>query len=343
MLNHIAFLFPGQGSQVVGMGADIYEASEAARRVFRTFDETFGFSLSEICFHGPEDTLRSTINAQPAIVAVSLAYLAALQASLSPDDSSWSSPLAPSYTAGHSVGEATALVPAGVADLKDVASLVRERARLMHEAETACLGGMAALIAVDEEAAQEICQQATQQTRATLGTLTHTGEGEVVIANYNAPGQIVISGDVRALKTATALAEERGTIRVRPLSVSGAFHSPIMAPAVDKLAHFIVNTDIHDATIPIISNMTATPLTEGIALRSELAQQLAAPVQWVHTIEYLTSVGITTFFEIGPGRALAGMVKRIARGAKIINIGNAAEVETAAAWVRETELKVEST
>ena len=336
MLKQIAFLFPGQGSQVVGMGADVYEASEAARRVFRTFDETLGFPLSEICFHGSEDTLRSTINAQPAIVAASLAYLAAFQESLSPHDSSWSSPLAPGYTAGHSVGEVTALVPAGVANLKDVAWLVRERGRLMHEAETACSGGMAAIIGMDEETVQEICQEATQQTRATLGTVTQAGEGEVVIANYNAPGQIVISGDVHALEVASTLAKARGAIRVIALSVSGAFHSPIMAPAVDKLAHFITNRDIQDATIPIISNITATPLTQSIALHNELAQQLAAPVQWVRTIQYLTSVGITTFFEIGPGRALAGMIKRIARGAKIINIGNVAEVETAAAWVRDT-------
>ena len=338
MTTQVAFLFPGQGSQAVGMGADIYEASEAARHVFRTFDETLGFPLSEICFHGPEDTLRSTINAQPAIVAVSLAYLAAFQASLSPDDSSWSSPLLPSYTAGHSVGEATALVPAGVADLKDVAYLVRERGRLMHEAETVCPGGMAAIIGMDEKTLQEICTEATQQTKAILGTITQAGEGEVVIANYNAPGQIVISGELRALNVATALAEARGATRAIPLSVSGAFHSPIMAAAANKLAYFIGTTDIHDATVPIISNMTGTPLTKGIALRSELAQQLAAPVQWIHTIEYLTSVGITTFFEIGPGRALAGMIKRIVRGAKIINIGSTAEIEKAVAFVRESGL-----
>src|SRR6266849_383843 len=338
MTKQVAFLFPGQGSQGVGMGADIYEASEAARRVFRAFDETLGFPLSEICFHGPEDTLRSTINAQPAIVAVSLAYLAAFQESLSSHDSSWSSPLVPSYTAGHSVGEATALVPTGAADLKKVAYLVRERGRLMHEAETACLGGMAAIIGMDKETLQEICEQATQQTKATLGTTTQAGEGEVVIANYNAPGQIVISGEQRALDVATALAEARGATRVISLSVSGAFHSPIMAPATDKWARVLANSDIHDATIPIISNITATPLTQGTALRNELAQQLAAPVQWVRTIEYLASVGITTFFEIGPGRALAGMIKRVARGAKTINIGSAVEVEKAAAFAREAGL-----
>ncbi len=208
----------------------------------------------------------------------------------------------------------------------------------MHEAETACLGGMAAIIGMDKETLQEICEQATQQTKATLGTTIQVGEGEVVIANYNAPGQIVISGEQRALEVATALAEARGATRVISLSVSGAFHSPIMAPATDKLARFLANIDIHDATIPIISNITATPLTQGTALRNELAQQLAAPVQWVRTIEYLTSVGITTFFEIGPGHALAGMIKRIARGAKTINIGSVVEVEKAAAFAREAGL-----
>lgn len=340
MTTQIAFLFPGQGSQAVGMGADIYKASEAAKHVFSTFDETLGFSLSEICFHGPEDTLRSTINAQPAIVAVSLAYLAAFQAALSPNSSSCSLPLLPTYTAGHSVGEATTLVPAGAAYLKDVAYLVRERGRLMHEAETACPGGMAAIIGMDEQTLQEICREATEQTKATLGTIRQTGEGEVVIANFNAPGQIVISGDLRALHAATALAETHEAARVIPLSVSGAFHSPIMAAAADKLADFIGKTDIHNATIPIISNMTGTPLTEGTALRSELAQQLAAPVQWVRTIEYLRDNGVTVFFEIGPGRALAGMIKRIVRGAKIINIGSATEVEKAAAFVRELGLLV---
>ena len=338
MTKQVAFLFPGQGSQIVGMGADIYAASEAARRVFRAFDETLGFPLSEICFHGPEDTLRSTINAQPAIVAVSLAYLAAFQESLSSHNSSWLSPLSPSHTAGHSVGEVTALVPAGAATLQDVANLVRERGRQMYEVGIACPGGMAAIIGMEEGILQEICREATQQTKATLSRTTQAGEGEVVVANYNAPGQIVISGDLRALEVATTLAQARGAIRAIPLAVSGAFHSPLMVPAANKLARFMADIDIHDATIPIISNMTATPLTQSTALRDELAQQLATPVQWVRTIEYLTSIGITTFFEIGPGRALAGMIKRIARHAKIINIGNVTEVEKAAAFVRETGL-----
>jgi len=338
MTKQIAFLFPGQGSQVVGMGADVYAASDSAKRVFQMFDETLGFPLSKLCFHGPEDTLRLTINAQPAIVAVSLAYLSAFQEALSSHNPSWSSPLSPSYTAGHSVGEATALVSAGVVNLQEVANLVRERGRLMHEVGTACPGGMAAIIGMDEQILQEICMEATQQTKAMLGTTTQAGEGEVVVANYNAPGQIVISGDLRALEVATTLAQAHGATRAIALSVSGAFHSPIMAPAANKLAGFITNIDIQDATIPIISNITATPLTQSRALRDELAQQLAMPVQWVRTIEYLTSIGVTTFFEIGPGRALAGMIKRIARKAQVINIGSVAELEKAVAFVQEAGL-----
>ena len=235
MTKQVAFLFPGQGSQSVGMGADIFESSEAARRVFKTFDEALGFSLSDLCFHGPEETLRATINAQPAIVAVSLAYLAAFQEALSPQTSSWSSPLAPAYTAGHSVGECAALVVANALDIKDVALLVRERGRLMHQEETACPGSMAAVIGMDTDLVQQLCHEATSQAQDALpAQKRHPGQGQIVVANYNAPGQIVISGDVPSLEIATALAKERGAKKVIPLSVSGAFHSPTMQPVVSS-------------------------------------------------------------------------------------------------------------
>jgi len=338
MTTQVAFLFPGQGSQKVGMGADVYAASEAARGVFAAFDEVLGFPLSTLCFQGPEDTLRSTINAQPAIVAVSLAYLAAFQEALSPHNSSWSSPLTPAYTAGHSVGECTALVAAGALDIKGVAYLVGERGRLMHEEEVACPGGMAAIIGMDEQVLQEVCTEVTRQQTAEASN-THPGQGHVILANYNAPGQIAISGEQRALETACALAKERGAKRVIPLAVSGAFHSPVMKPATVGLARSIEKTAIHNATIPVISNITAEPITDAQALRTELAQQVAESVQWTRTIEYLTSKGITTFFEIGPGQALAGMIKRIAKGSTIINIGNVAEIDKAVARVHELNLQ----
>ncbi|WP_338255130.1 ACP S-malonyltransferase [Dictyobacter halimunensis] len=337
MTTKVAFLFPGQGSQNVGMGADVFAASDAARRVFTTFDETLGFSLSDLCFQGPEDTLRSTINAQPAIVAVSLAYLAAFQEALTPHNSSWTTPLAPSYTAGHSVGECTAMVASGTIDIKGVAHLVRERGRLMHEEEEICPGGMAAIIAMKEDALQQVCEDATQQCLQQLDQTTqqHPGMGRVVLANYNAPGQIVISGEQKALDTACALAKERGAKRVIRLSVSGAFHSPVMQPAAAKLADSIATTQIQDATYPIISNITAQPITSASDLRSELSQQIAESVQWTRTIEYLASQGVKVFFEIGPGQALAGMIKRITKDVDIINIGSVEEIEKAVARVKE--------
>ena len=217
MTTQVAFIFPGQGSQSVGMGADIFAASPAARRVFETVDETLGVSLSNLCFHGPEDTLRETINAQPAIVTVSLALLAALQEALSPHGSSWSSPLVPEYTAGHSVGAYAALVASGALDLSDAVLLVRERGRLMHHEGTVCAGGMAAVIGMDGETLLAVCQEATAQSLAHLSASVsgpmHPGQGQVTVANFNAPGQIVISGEQHALALAMEMAKARGAKR----------------------------------------------------------------------------------------------------------------------------------
>jgi [acyl-carrier-protein] S-malonyltransferase len=330
----VAFLFPGQGSQSVGMGADIFAISSAARQVFETVDEALGISLSNLCFHGPEDVLRETINAQPAIVTVSLALLAALQESLSPDFS-WSSPLVPSYTAGHSVGEYAALVASGAIDLRSAVILVRERGRLMHHEGTVCPGGMAAVIGMDEATLQEICQEATADSVANLPPHAHPGEGQVTIANFNAPGQIVISGEQDALALAMELAKVRGAKRVIPLAVSGAFHSPVMQPAAEGLALAVAGTTINDDSIPVIGNIEALPLTDAQAIREELTQQIASSVQWTRTIELLVSVGVTTFLEIGPGQALTGMVKRIAKGATLLNVSNAADIEKVVGIVRE--------
>ncbi len=338
MTRRVAFLFPGQGSQAVGMGADVYERSTAARHVFDVVDRALGFSLSDLCFHGPEEILRETINAQPAIVTVSLALLAAFQEALSSpaQTSSWSSPLAPDYTAGHSVGEYAALVAAGALDLESAARLVRERGRLMHHEGTVCPGGMAAVIGLDGETLQQVCQEATAQTLASLtANAVHPGEGHVAVANFNAPGQIVISGEQNALNLAMESAKARGAKRVIPLPVSAAFHSPVMQPAADGLARAIDATDVHDATIPIIGNIDATPLTEPTAIRTELAHQIASSVQWIRSIEYLADAGTNVFFEIGPGQALTGMVKRIAKGVTTINIGNVAEMEKAVSMIGE--------
>jgi [acyl-carrier-protein] S-malonyltransferase len=335
MTTRVAFLFPGQGSQAVGMGADIYATSAAAKHVFETVDDALGFSLSTLCFQGPEETLRKTINAQPAIVTVSLAYLAAFQEALSATTSSWTSPLSPDFTAGHSVGEFASLVVAGALDLQDTARLVLARGRLMDSEEVACPGGMAAIIGMEAEPLQQICQEVSQQLAAERTGAAHPGQGQVTIANYNAPGQIVISGERRALEQASELAKARGAKKVMPLAVSGAFHSPVMYPAVDGMTHVLATVPFQNPTLPIISNITAIPLTSTQELRVELAQQLATSVQWVRSIEYLRDAGVTTFIEIGPGQALAGMIKRIIKGAKIINIGSATDIEKAVTTVRE--------
>ncbi|GHO75824.1 malonyl CoA-acyl carrier protein transacylase [Ktedonobacter sp. SOSP1-85] len=340
MTTRVAFLFPGQGSQAVGMGADIFASSPAAQRVFAAADDALGFSLSDLCFNGPETTLRDTINAQPAIVTVSLAYLAALQEALSPGEPSfWSTPLTPAFVAGHSVGEWSALPVAGALDLKETILAVRERGRLMEHEGTVCPGGMSAVIAMDEEPLRQVCQEATEQALAELaGATTHPGQGRVIIANYNAPGQIVISGEKRALELAGELAKARGAKRVIPLAVSGAFHSPVMEPAAQGLAKTLAELELREAARPIIANIDGTPLTDPSRLRQELAQQVASSVQWVKTIQYLVEAGVNIFIEIGPGQALAGMVKRIAKGVTIMNVGNASEVAKAAAQLREQDV-----
>ncbi|GAC1648943.1 MAG: ACP S-malonyltransferase [Ktedonobacteraceae bacterium] len=348
MTTKVAFLFPGQGSQAVGMGADVFAASPAAKQVFEAVDEAIGTPLSTLCFQGPEETLRETIHAQPAIVTVSLAILAAFQEALSLPTAltpSWTYPLASSYTAGHSVGEYSALVASGVLDLKQAAVLVRERGRLMHHEGTVCPGGMAAVIGMDEAQLQTVCQDATQQAQQELAaehangtTFPHPGLGQVAVANYNAPGQIVISGEQKALVLASELAKSRGAKRVIPLAVSGAFHSPVMQPAAAGLAQAVDATTVHDASIPVIGNMQAAPLLSAQDIRQELTQQIAAPVQWVRTIEYMVNAGVTIFIEIGPGQTLTGMVKRIAKGVTTLTIGNSADVEKAVNLVREMSL-----
>lgn len=339
MTAEVAFLFPGQGSQAVGMGADVYAASPAARQVFEAVDKALGFSLSSLCFNGPEERLRETINAQPAIVTVSLALLAALQETLSSShSSSWSSPLVPSFTAGHSVGEYAALAASGALSLEDAVRLVRERGRLMHHEGTVCPGGMAAVIGMDEGPLQEICQEVTEQQTAHLPASAHPGQGRVTVANFNAPGQIVISGEQAALGAAMEQARERGAKRVIPLAVSGAFHSPVMQPAAVGLAEALAATQVNDAAIPVIGNIEARPLSRADEIREELAQQIATPVQWVRTIEYLAGAGVTVFLEIGPGQALSGMVKRIVKGATTLSVSNGDDIKKTGQALREMHL-----
>lgn len=341
MSERIAFVFPGQGSQAVGMGADVYRASPAARRVYDLADHALGFSLSRLCFEGPEEALRETINTQPALVATSLALLAALQEAAGVElpetgEPSLMMPLQPAYTAGHSVGEYAAVAAAGALSIEDALRLVRERGRLMHAEGTICPSGMAAVLGLDAAAVEALCAEATEQACAALGPHeTHPGAGRVVVANDNAPGQIVISGAQPALERAMELARERGARRVVPLAVSGAFHSPVMAPAAEGLARAVDAAPIRDARVPVIANISAAPLTLAGDVRAELARQIESPVQWTRSVEYLAAQGITTFVEIGSGQVLAGLIKRIARGATTLSLSAAADVEPVVATLRE--------
>ncbi len=345
MSERIAFVFPGQGSQAVGMGADVFRASPAARRVYALADAAVGFSLSALCFDGPEEALRETVNTQPALVATSLALLAALQeaagAAPSPDgEPALNAPLRPALLAGHSVGEYAAVAASGALSIAATLRLVRERGRLMHQEGTVCPSGMAAVLGLEPGTLEAVCEEATHQVREELGTQAdasdaHPGLGRVVLANDNAPGQIVISGERAALDRAMELAKARGAKRVVPLAVSGAFHSPVMSPAARALAAVIQEAHIHDAQVPVVANISARPLSAAEDVRMELAGQIESPVQWTRSVELMVDQGVTAFVEIGPGQVLSGLIKRIAKGAATLSLGSWADIPPVADQLRK--------
>ena len=303
-IRKVAYVFPGQGSQSVGMGRDLYDNFAPAKAIFDQADEALGFALSSLCFEGPEDELRKTINAQPALVTASIACLEAVK-----EIGGNNALPSPAFTAGHSLGEYTALAVAEVLDFTSTVRLARERGRLMYEAGLAKPGSMAAIIGLEETALAEICQQ--------------TG---VWLANINCPGQLVISGAVDNLNSAMEQAKEKGASRVVPLPVSGAFHTPLMQSAVDGMAKVVATLSFKEPAVPIIGNTSAQPLTTAEAVKEELLKQLCNPVQWQRSVEYMIDNGATTFIEIGPGRVLSGLVKRINKDAETINVGDAEAV-----------------
>ena len=303
LTGNIALVFPGQGSQFVGMGRALYDASAAARRVFDQADDVLGFPLSRLCFHGPADELEDTINAQPAILTVSIAALAALHERLAEAGQH----IHPTVVAGHSLGEFTALVAAGVMDFPSGLKLVRERGRLMKEAGEETPGGMAAVIGLDTETLAEVCHDAANG-------------GIVIVANDNCPGQTVISGEVGALLRAMEMAKTRGAKRVARLGISIASHSPLMARAAAGLREIMNRLPLGTPRFPVVANVTATAMLTVEDVRQELAHHVERPVNWTRSVREMVNRGATTFVEIGPGQVLSGLIRRINRDVTTLSL-----------------------
>lgn len=298
----VAFVFPGQGSQVVGMGQELFAASPAARAVFERADRVLGMPLSRLCFEGPAEQLNDTVHAQPAILTVSLACLAALR-------ERWGAQgrqVKPRIVAGHSLGEFTALVAAGVLPFPMALRIVHERGRLMKETGAARPGGMAAVLGMEAPALQAICDQVTREG------------GVISLANANSPGQTVLSGDVGALQRAMALAREQGAQRVVRLAVSIASHSPLMQRAAAQFAILIGSLPLREPRIPIVANITGQVLNTADEVRAELVEHLLRPVEWTRSILEMIQRGTTTFLEIGPGQVLTGLIRRIDQEVQVL-------------------------
>jgi [acyl-carrier-protein] S-malonyltransferase len=311
MEHNTAFVFPGQGSQFAGMGKDVAEKYPAARRVFDEIDAALGYSISALCFEGPEEQLKLTENTQPAILAVSAAIHAVLEEfGVARRD----------LVAGHSLGEYSAIVSVGGLAAPAAAKIVHLRGKFMQQAVPVGAGAMAALIGPSVDDAQAICDEAAQ--------------GEVVsVANINAPGQIVIAGTKGGIDRAIEIAKKRGVRRALPLPVSAPFHCALMKPAEEKLKPVLDDADFHDLWVALVSNVDASPIGTATAVRNALVRQVASPVRWVESVQRMVSMGVRRFVEVGPGNVLAGLIKRIDNTVEVLSVSDAASIEAFVAKV----------
>lgn len=305
-MGKIAFVFPGQGAQAVGMGKDVYDALPNSRAVFEKGDEVLGFPLSRLIFEGPDSELKQTVNTQPALVTTSVAYLEALR----------EQGMQPDYVAGHSLGEYSALVAAGVLAYEDAVSLVRLRGRFMEEAVPGGQGAMAAVLGADRDALAELCRKVTEEGNP------------VELANVNCPGQIVVSGSLAGVSSIVERVKEAGGKRAIPLEVSGPFHSSLMKQAAERLAEELKKVAFHVPSVPVIVNVTASPVTDPEEIRELLVRQVFSPVLWQDSIEWLIAAGVDTFVEIGSGSVLAGLIRKIDKNVKVVNINSLESVQS---------------
>lgn len=308
MSKNLAFVFPGQGSQEVGMGQALAENYAEARKLFEQADDILDFPLSRLCFAGPEEALNDTINTQVAIFVTSLAALTALRSA--------GYTVQPRYVAGHSLGEYSAYVAAGVVSFEDGLRLVRERGRLMKKAGELNPGSMAAILKLEDETVAKICRD-----------VTAAGQGTLQVANYNSPGQVVISGHKAAVERGVELALAAKARKAVKLPISIAAHSELMRVVTDEFREAVDKTHLNLPEMPIIANITAEPLTSLEAIRAEMEGQLTASVRWTATVQWLVQHGITQVIEIGPKNVLTGLIRRIDKEVQTHNVGTPAEIE----------------